>query len=54
MATKARTPKITARKYGGNDEYSWAVFIDGRPFVTGLSKREVPHYKSVAAKKAVA
>ncbi|QZI85693.1 hypothetical protein CPT_Summit_037 [Stenotrophomonas phage Summit] len=52
MATKTKAPKITARKYGGNDEYSWAVFIDGRPFVTGLSKREVPHYKAQAAKKA--
>ena len=37
--------KITARKYMGDDAYSWAVFVDGRPAVTGLSKREVPYYK---------
>lgn len=49
MAAKKPNPyKITARKHGGNDEYSWAVFIAGRMFVNGLSKREVPHFKAVA------
>lgn len=42
------TPKITARKYMGDDAYSWAVFIDGRPAYTGLSRREVPHYRELA------
>lgn len=48
----ARKPKITARKYGGDDAYSWAVFIEGqsRPFVTGLTRSEVAYYKSEAAK----
>lgn len=41
--------RITARKYGGDDAYSWAVFIDGKPMVTGLSRREVPYYKKEAA-----
>jgi len=43
-------PKITARKYMGNDAYSWAVFIDDNPFVKGLSKRETAYYKKLAAK----
>lgn len=43
-----KKPKITARKYEGDDAYSWAVFIDGRPFVTGLSRREVHYYKKLA------
>ena len=36
---------ITARKYEGDDAYSWAVFESGRPRMTGLSQREVPYYK---------
>jgi hypothetical protein len=44
-------PKITAKKYGGDDSYSWAVFIDGRPFVTGLTRREVDHYKKKAEER---
>ena len=31
--------RITIRKYGGNDAYSWAVFVDGRPVLTGESRR---------------
>jgi hypothetical protein len=42
--------KITAKKYEGNDSYSWAVFVDRRPVYTGLTKREVPHYKALALK----
>ena len=41
-------PKITARKYEGDDVYSWAVFIDGRPVYTGLDRRSVAHYKKMA------
>jgi len=43
--------RVTARKHGGDDAYSWAVFVDGRVMVSGLSKSEVPYYKRVAAKK---
>ncbi len=43
--------RITVKKWGGNDDYSWAVLVDGKPAVTGLSKREVPHYKSKIMKK---
>ena len=42
--------RITARKYQGDDLYSWAVFLDGRPMMTGLSKREVPYYKKQVEK----
>lgn len=34
----------------GDDRASWTVFIDGYPFVTGLTKSEVPYYKSEALK----
>jgi hypothetical protein len=34
---------ITARKAGGDDAYSWAVFSNGRMIANGLSKREVPY-----------
>jgi hypothetical protein len=36
---------ITARKHGGDDSASWAVFLNGQPKMTGLTKREVPYYK---------
>lgn len=45
---KPHTVKITARKYMGDDAYSWAVFVDGRPAFTGLSRREVTYYKQLA------
>ena len=38
--------RVTARKYLGDDAYSWAVFVDGRPAVTGLSRREVPYWRA--------
>lgn len=43
-------PKITAKKFGGDDAYSWAVFIDGRPAYTGLARSQVPYYKQLAEK----
>ncbi len=43
--------RISARKHGGDDEASWAVFIDNRPFVEGLTQREVGYYKAIAAKR---
>ena len=35
----------TARQVGGDDGYCWAVFLNGRQVVNGLTKREVPHYR---------
>lgn len=43
-----REPRITARKYEGDDAYSWAVFVDDHPFVTGISRSQVPYYKKRA------
>ena len=41
----ARKRKITTAKYMGDDAYSWAVFVDGRPAVTGLSRSEAAYHK---------
>lgn len=45
--------KITARKYGGDDYASWAVFLNGRPKMEGLTKSEVNHYKKEVYKNFV-
>jgi hypothetical protein len=37
MTAKVR---IRIAKYGGDDIYSWAVFLDGHPVLTGLGHRE--------------
>ena len=37
---------ITARKYMGDDQGSWAVFRNNRPIVTGLTQREVSYHKN--------
>jgi hypothetical protein len=46
-----KKPKITAKKYLGNDKYSWAVFVDGKPAFTGLYISEVPYYKNLLRQK---
>ncbi len=38
---------ITARKHMGDDKYSWAVFVNGSPRYTGLSRNSVPYYKEL-------
>lgn len=43
-------PKITVRKYNGDDCYSWAVFRDGRPVFTGLSRDQARYYRKQAEK----
>lgn len=47
----SQSRKVTMRKYGGDDQYSWAVFVDGRPFWTGLSKREASYYRKLELDK---
>jgi len=37
--------RITARKVGGDDVYSWAVLVDGHAVVTGLSRTEAAYHK---------
>lgn len=49
MIDKKIKARITARKHEGDHAASWAVFIDGKPYVTGLYQREVGHYKKKAA-----
>ena len=42
----ARKYKYTqARQVGGDDGYCWAVFVNGRMKVNGLTRREVAHYR---------
>jgi hypothetical protein len=45
--------KITAKKWNGNDKYSWAIFISGKnkPIITGLAKSEIPFYKKQIQEK---
>lgn len=40
--------KVTIRKYNGDDQYSWAVFTDGRiahPSLTGLNRSQARYYR---------
>lgn len=43
--------RITARKFEGDDRHSWAVFLDGRPVQTGLTKAEVSYWKKMVAEQ---
>lgn len=36
---------ITTRKYMGDDAYSWAVFVNGLPVVTGCSRTEAAYHR---------
>ncbi len=44
-------PKITIKKYMGDDQYSWAVFRDGKPIMTGLNRRSAQFYRDIEKKK---
>ena len=48
MSAKVR---ITCKKYGGDDEYSWAVFLDGRPVMTGESKSGAAYHRDELRKR---
>lgn len=37
------TTRVKIAKYMGDDAYSWAVFLDGRPVMTGLSRSEAQY-----------
>lgn len=37
--------KITAKQIGGDDGYCWAILVDGKPVVEGLTRSEVPYYR---------
>lgn len=46
--------RVTARKWMGDDRYSWAVFIDGRVKWDGMSQREAMWRKNAEIKKLLA
>jgi hypothetical protein len=50
-AIRGLTSRITQKKYGGDDANSWAVFLDGRPAYTGLTKSEIPYYRRLVEAK---
>ncbi len=41
---KTSNKRVTTGKHNGDDNYSYAVFLDNKPVVTGLSKPELPYY----------
>ena len=43
--------RITSRQEGGDDGYSYAIRIDGRLFVNGLTRSEVPYYRGEARRQ---
>lgn len=45
MSTKRS--KVTTKKWGGDDLYSWAVFVDGRVVrgLTGLNRSQAASFK---------
>ena len=45
--------RIKAKKWMGDDAGSWAVFIDGRMFVCGLTRSEVDYFKRAAAARLI-
>ncbi len=42
--------RVTIRKAGGDDMYSWALFIDGRMVHNGMDKREAAARRDRAIK----
>lgn len=43
----AKYRHTTARQWGGDDGFQWAVFLKGKttPVVSGLTRREVAYYR---------
>lgn len=37
--------RVKMRKWMGDDRYSWAVFVDGRPKWDGLSRDQAAYYR---------
>ena len=50
MPTKTEK-RVTMKKYQGDDLYSWAVFVDGRPVITGLSRHIASYERKQVIKK---
>lgn len=47
---KYNVQSVSTRQINGDDGYHWAVLINGRPMVDGLTYQEVQHYKIDAYK----
>lgn len=43
--SKKKYKYTTARQVGGDDGYCWAVFVNGKERVNGLTRREVAYYR---------
>jgi hypothetical protein len=43
--------RVRIAKYGGDDKYSWAVFVDGKTAVTGLSRDEAKYHQGILRKQ---
>mgnify|MGYP007044005532 CR=1 FL=1 len=37
----------SVKKFEGDDSYSWAVFVRGKPAVTGLTKSQTKYYRDM-------
>lgn len=48
-----RKHKITARKHGGDDMYSWAVFQGTHVCISGISRDQVDYYKCSVLKRII-
>lgn len=45
---KDKEPKVTVKKWNGDDSYSWAIFRNGEVVFAGLTKHQIPYYKEKA------
>jgi len=43
--------RYTMKKYEGDDKYSWAVFKDGKPILTGESRHLASYYLKMFRKE---
>lgn len=50
MAKQAK--RVTYRKHGGDDKYSWSVFVDGREKWSGMDRNEAA-WRAAAEEKAL-
>lgn len=37
--------RVTSRPEGGDDGYCWAIRVDGRPVINGLTRTEASYYR---------
>lgn len=47
----AKPVRVKIGKYGGDDCYSYAVFVDGRPVRVGLNRMMAKSYQNEYRKK---